>query len=116
MIDKLKNMIQNIKEYVTWQPFPDNIPSKNGWYSCTVEVRNQQRYVMNLYWYGESAKFQDNIRQDVFSTYEVYGWASDTPDHRKRLFTIDLCDRTNDVVAWRREPAPYMKGFIKDSY
>lgn len=32
----------------------------------------------------------------------------------QRLHTTSLCDRTDDVVAWRKIPRPYMNGFILD--
>lgn len=93
-----------------WRKFPKNKPKKNGWYICTVEVPNQQRYVMMLYWYGErgeSGKFIDNIRQTIFDVYDVYGYSGD------KLSTCELCDRTDGVVAFRKPPKSYMKGFIK---
>lgn len=30
-----------------------------------------------------------------------------------KLHTISLCDRTDEVVAWRKCHKSYMKGFIK---
>ena len=94
-----------------WRKFPKNKPKKNGWYICTVEVPNQQRYVMMLYWYGErgeSGRFIDNNRQYVFDIYSVYGYSG------SKLTTCNLCDRTNSVVAFRKPPKSYMKGFKKN--
>ena len=93
-----------------WKKFPRNVPEKEGWYQCTVEVKNQQRYVMNLYWRFDDyavyrGRWRDNIRQDVFSTYYVYDYSG------KRLFTAKECDRTYSVVAWKGLPKPYMRGF-----
>ena len=91
-----------------WNEFPRKKPKKNGWYQCTVEVPGQQRYVMDLYWYGETGRFIDNRRQNVFDTYKVYGCDG------KQLTTIPLCDRTTRVKAWCNMPDVYMIGFIKE--
>lgn len=91
-----------------WKRFDKKKPSKNGWYQCTVEVPNQQRYVMDLYWYDESQQFRDNRRCNVFFIHEIRSSRSD-----KRLYSDDLCDRTNDVIAWKKMPKTYMNGFSK---
>ena len=91
-----------------WKKFSSRHPEKKGWYMTTVEVKGQQRYTMALYWYPEIGKWIDNIRQSVFDMYSVYGFCEE------QLHTIPLCDRTNDVVAWKKIPNPYMRGFIKD--
>ena len=93
-----------------WKKFPTNSPPKEGWYQCTVEIKNQQRYVMNLYWrYNKDSvyggRWKDNIRQDVFNTYEIYD------RYGKQLHTSDECDRTYSVVAWKKMPKPYTIGF-----
>lgn len=97
-----------------WHKFPKNKPKKNGWYQCTVEVPGQQRYVMDLYWYGKPEKFRDNRRQDVFNSYDVYGYNDETHECDKKLYTIPLCDRTESVVAWKKMPRTYMRGFVKE--
>lgn len=91
-----------------WKKFSNRHPEKEGWYMTTVEVKGQQRYTMALYWYPEIGKWIDNVRQYVFDSYRVYNFRSE------RLYTIPLCDRTNDVVAWRKIPNTYTRGFIKD--
>lgn len=102
-----------------WKRFdknkPKTYPRKNGWYQCTVEVDGQQRYVMDLYWYVDARKFKDNRRQDVFNTYEVMITKFDDGigEYSERVYTADICDRTDSVVAWRKMPKPYMKGFVK---
>jgi hypothetical protein len=90
-----------------WKRFSKNKPKQDGWYICTVEVEKQQRYVMELHWYSEKQKFIDNIRQNVCETYEVIGCSG------KRLYDIGQ-DRTRGVVAWKKQPKPYMKGFVKE--
>ena len=91
-----------------WKNFSDRHPEEKGWYMTTVEVKGQQRYTMTLYWYPEIGKWIDNTRQDVFDTYYVNNYCG------QRLHTTSLCDRTDDVVAWRKIPRPYMNGFRKE--
>ena len=90
-------------------------PGKDGWYQCTVEVDGQQRYVMDLYWYKKARKWKDNRRQDVFNSYEVLvdKYDPEIGDYSERLYTEDIVDRTDDVIAWRKLPKVYMKGFIR---
>lgn len=90
-----------------WHLFKKKKPKKDGWYTCTVEVPGRQRYVMDLYWYSEIQRFKDNRRQDVFNTYKVFGYKGN------ELHTCELCDRTKEVVAWKKRPRTYMKGFVK---
>jgi hypothetical protein len=61
---------------------------------------------MNLYWYKETQTFIDNIRKSVCEAYEVIGWDGN------RLYDIGH-NRTSGVIAWRKIPKPYMKGFVK---
>ena len=90
-----------------WKRFDRKKPKKNGWYTCTVEVPNQQRYVMDLFWYNQTQQFRDNRRQDVYDVYEVYNYDG------KKMHADKLCNRTNNVIAWKKRPRVYMKGFIK---
>lgn len=99
-----------------WREFPKEKPKKDGWYQCTVEVPNQQRYVMDLYWYGEVQRFKDNRRQQIFSEYDVYGYNDVTHEYDKPLNTNSLCDRTDNVVAWKQMPNPYMIGFVEEKF
>lgn len=98
-----------------WRPFERIKPKTKGWYACTVEVHRTQRYVMNLFWNPISGRWKDNIRQNVFDSYKVYGYNEETKKEDKLLTTSGLCDRTVDVVAWKNIPKTYMKGFIKDT-
>ena len=84
-----------------------------------VEVKNQQRYVMNLFWYNNKYSayggyFKDNLRQHIFDVYEVYGYDDNSPDKKKLLNTCDLCNRTDDVVYYKKIQKACMKGFVKD--
>lgn len=99
-----------------WKQFSKKKPKKDGWYQCTVEVPGFQRYVMDLYWYGEYEKWKDNRRQDVFNTYDVYAIDPTTNQFTKNIHSERLCDRTDSVVAWRKIPKPYMRGFVEESW
>lgn len=92
-----------------WKRFDKKKPRKNGWYTCTVEVPRQQRYVMDLYWYNETQSFRDNRRQNVYDSYDVYNY------QHEKMCSDRLCDRTSNVVAWRKRPKTYMRGFVKRS-
>lgn len=98
-----------------WKLFSKKKPKKNGWYLCTVEVPGQQRYIMDLYWYGELERFKDNRRQNVFDTHKVFTQNPFTPGQyiEYRLYTEHLCDRTDNVIAWRKLPKTYMRGFVE---
>ena len=89
-----------------WKRFDKKKPKKDGWYECTVEVKGQQRYVMQLFWYNDTQRFISNIRLGVFEEYTVSNYKG------KRLYRDRLCDRTDSVIAWRKCHKPYMKGFI----
>lgn len=69
-----------------------------------------ERYVMDLYWYNETQRFKDNRRQNVYSTYEVLNYKNE------KMHTDHLCDRTENVIAWKNIPKTYMKGFVKEEW
>ena len=96
-----------------WKRFDKCKPKKNGWYQCTIVYPfhdSYQSYVMDLYYYTEIGKWKDNRRQSVFDTYEVFGYEESNEKHQ--LSTIDLCDRTDQVIAWKKLPKVYRR--IKD--
>lgn len=90
-----------------WRLFKKKTPKNKGWYLCTIEIKNFQRYTMPLYWYPSKKRFIDNIRKNVCETYIVKDCKN------KRIFDIGQ-DRTDEVIAWRKMPKTYMKGFLKD--
>ena len=93
-----------------WKEFKKQKPSKSGWYQCTVEVPNQQRYVMNLYWWNDKQKFINNSSQMVFDIYKVLNIMDE------RMYTDSSCDRTEDVIAWKNIAKPFVKGFKKEKW
>ena len=102
MIARLYNIVN------PWKDMSKKNPPSDGWYMCTVEVKNQQRYTMELFWRSSCNKFIDNRRQTIFEDYSVYDY------NGNHMSTCDLCDRTNSVVAWRKRiDNPYMNGFVE---
>jgi hypothetical protein len=101
----LRGIIFGKLTYPKWNIFPKVKPTEQDWYQCTIEVPNQQRYIMNLYWYPSTERFIDNIRKNVCETYDVIGYSG------KKLDDIGQ-DRTNNVITWTKLPKPYMDGFV----
>lgn len=100
-----------------WRDFKKEKPKKNGWYTCTVEVKGQQRYVRELYWKGNH--FKDNIREEMLLSYYVYSDDICTNPIQKRLTptnTRNLVYWTDSVVAWKKRPKAYMRGFVMDEF
>ena len=97
-----------------WKLFEKKKPKKEGWYLCTIEVPGMQRYVMDLHWYPGQKAFIDNRRLNTFYMYDVYGYNPDTGLRDKKIQQDMLCDRTDEVVAWRKLPKTYMRGFKED--
>ena len=110
-----------------WKRFDKHKPKKKGWYYCTIEFylteTIKQTYTMDLYWYPESQSFKDNRRENVFTLYDVHGYdirrrnelnlydvcGFDIGNEKERLHTDILCDRTDEVIAWRKCPKPYKR-------
>lgn len=99
------------KLFNRWRVFAEEKPKKNGWYQCTVEVPGMQRYVMDLFWYDEVERFKDNRVQNVFNDYDVYAYNDVTHEYDKPINTNNLCDRTDNVIAWKKISKSYMKRF-----
>lgn len=105
-----------------WKKFPKYKPKKREWYQCTIEFGSDtyvQHYVMDLFWDDEyhngEGRFIDNRRQNIFDSYHVY--SLDPVIFKKdndRLTTNHLCDRTAQVVAWRRLPKPYITKLYRE--
>lgn len=97
-----------------WRVFEKEKPEKRGWYQCTVGKPAKYLYTMNLYWCDDIQRFKDNRRQSVFNDYDVYAYNDVTHEYDKPINTDSLCDRTDRVIAWKKLPKPYMKGFEEE--
>lgn len=95
-----------------WRKFPREKPTKKGWYQCTVDAITI-RYVMDLYWTG--SKWLDNRRIEIFHLYDVYAYGDFGKNKKIDWMYENSCDRTDDVVYWKKLPKPNMKGFISEN-
>lgn len=95
---------------VAWHIFKKKKPKTQGWYLCTVYSHYSDykfgRQVIMLYYYPSRCRFINKLRQDVFATHRVNGI-----DNRW-LRTDTECDRTEDVIAWRKLPRVYKKTML----
>lgn len=91
-----------------WKPYPKNKPNKRGWYICSIRYgeEKEQAYVMDLFWDEEREVWKDNRRQDVYNTYDVFGYNDETGLQDKRMYKDHLCVR-DDVIAFKRMPKIY---------
>lgn len=86
-----------------WRQYPRRKPKKSGFYLCTIDKANC--YVMQLFYSSNSNKWIDIRRQKVFDGYNVYKVCR-APIQENHVSTDGLCDRTEDVVAWKHMPKP----------
>lgn len=101
MLHQLINKIFN-----PWLSYPDNKPTKRGWYICYIKYGEEdaQEYIMDLYWDEKNKKWKDNRRLDVFSLYDVYGYGEKQCRHK--IYKDNLCIR-DDVIGFKRLPRKY---------
>ena len=101
-----------------WKRFDKHKPKTDGWYLCTVEYNfdeyTKTRYTMPLYWSTHHQSFYNNLRINVFDTYTVYGYNTETGNRDKRIYSDKFCDRTQDVIAWKNVPKPYKRRNVKN--
>lgn len=94
-----------------WRPYPLLKPKENGWYQCSIRYGDEldQEYVMDLYFYAGENVWKDNRVRRVFEAYKVYKHGRETMEHN-RVYEDRLCDRTEQVVAWKKRPRVYRFG------
>ena len=84
-----------------WRAYPRRKPKSDGFYLCTIDVG--ERYVTRLYFDSHNNKWVDWTRQKVFEGYVVFKpQRAPIPDNR--VYTDSLCDRTEEVIAWKKLP------------
>jgi len=91
-----------------WISVSEELPKKNEWYSCTVDLSNFQLVTMDLYF--KNGKWLDNRRIDMFNCYEIYGYGFGKSIERHKLDYSELLedfDWTERVVAWMPLPEPF---------
>lgn len=83
-----------------WRAYPKRKPKEGGFYLCTIGLDGGE-YVLRL-WYSETLDgWLDLRRKKIFDGYDVRH-----PETGKRLYGDDLCNRTDDVIAWKKLPKP----------
>lgn len=87
-----------------WRAYPNRKPKKDGFYLCTIDVG--ERYIEKLWYNSRFNTWSDLRRQKVFDGYVVYKPCR-APIQENRVYTDGLCDRTEDVVAWKKLPKFY---------
>ena len=87
-----------------WRTYPRWRPKSDGFYLCTVRgIEGMDDYVLILYYSCRSNTWIDIRRQKVFDGYVVYRVCrAAIPENH--VSTDSLCDRTDDVVAWKKLP------------
>ena len=103
ILNNHKVILNKCADEISWIPFPENIPSYRGWYSCTIRygTGQKQTYVMDLFWDDELNEWHDNRRIDVFNTYSVYNL-------KNELLHDDYNCKREDVIAFKPMPDVYM--------
>lgn len=104
ILNKHKLILNKYEDDISWIPFPENIPSYRGWYSCTIRygTNQKQTYVMDLFWDDELNEWHDNRRMDVFNTYSVYNL-------KNELLHDDYYCKREDVIAFKPMPDVYTR-------
>lgn len=88
-----------------WRKFPKWKPKVEGYYLCTI-YSDDIFYATRLYY--KDGKWTNNDRLAVFRGYNVYKVCR-APIEENHLYSDGLCDRTDDVVAWKKIPKEYRK-------
>lgn len=93
--------------------FPRMKPKEDGWYTCTVihdaGESEPQKSVMDLYFDTWTSQWIDKRRQSVFDGYVAFMTGKAQLDGN-RVYTDILCDRTNEVIAWKKLARPSIGG------
>ena len=91
-----------------WRRYPRRKPKEDGFYLCTIPMGTTDGYVRKLMYSTRTDKWTDIYRQKVFDGYVVYKVCR-APIEENRVRTDGMCDRTDEVVAWKKIPKPYHK-------
>ena len=90
-----------------WRQYPKRKPKEKGYYLCTVKMGDDDGYVLKLFYNPKHDRWSDIRRQKLFDGYVVYKVCR-APIEENRVYTDGLCDRTDDVVAWKKLSDPYI--------
>ena len=88
-----------------WRKYPRWKPKEQGYYLCKIrpDLETGYSYVTRLYYNDRTKKWINNDRKSVFQGYNVYKVCR-APIAENRVYEDGLCDRTDDVIAWKKLP------------
>lgn len=90
-----------------WRRYPRRKPKEGKFYLCTIGIGEEQGYVLKLFYSVKEDRWIDIHRQKVFDGYVVYKVCR-APIEENHVYKDGLCDRTDEVVAWRELPKAYV--------
>lgn len=85
-----------------WRAYPKRKPTADGFYLCTIGLKGNA-YVLRLWYNARFDTWSDKRLQKVFDRYAVFLSAKATTE-ANRVYTDELCDRTKEVIAWKKVP------------
>lgn len=91
-----------------WRRYPRRKPKEDAYYLCTIGMGKTDGYILKLFYNTRTDKWTDIRRQKVFDGYVVYKLCR-APIEENRVYTDGMCDRTDEVVAWKRLPKAYCR-------
>ena len=87
-----------------WRKYPRWKPKKEGYYLCTIpDMESGYSYVTRLYYNKFANQWVNNDRLSVFCGYNVFKVCR-APIQENQVYGDGLCDRTEDVIAWKKLP------------
>lgn len=90
-----------------WRRYPKRKPKESGYYLCSISQGLHNGVSVNvLYYKKREGKWIDIHRQTMFDGYVVYRVCrAPIPDNR--VYFDSLCERTDEVTAWKMLPKGY---------
>ena len=91
-----------------WRNYPARKPKEDGLYLCTIDM-GAGIHLVKLLWYNDRMdKWINRDRLSVFEAYAIYKLDRATIEEN-RVYVDDLCERTDDVIAWKMVPKAMTK-------
>lgn len=87
-----------------WRAYPKRKPTTDGFYLCTIGLKGGE-YVMRLWYNARFDTWSDKPRQKVFDRFAVFVSPKLTTE-AGRMYTDELCDRTREVIGWKKLSKP----------
>lgn len=93
-----------------WRKYPNTKPRKSGWYICTVEIPNKERYTMELYYEKISDNFIDKKgvkMAEIFFDKSI----ANSYKYQRDIFRQYVTNKTSLVKYWKKVSKPKLTGF-----